>query len=330
MRNPKVYFLIALILIVFAASSEGQAEEAVYVNYSALSASSLGIWGSYERGFFNKYNLDVRLIYIGSAAKATSAIISGDTPIGQVAGTGPILAGLAGWETLIIATLINTIPQSLMTRKEIQSIADIRGKILGITRFGSLTDFALRLYLRNNGLNPDTDVKLIQFGGIPEILAALRAGGIDGGPLAPPALTQAKKLGFREFADFGTMGLYYPTGCIVVTKTFLRERRRTVLNFLRALIEGIAYVKRNREFSINVLKKHLRVEDLPVLQESYEIYARKYLQSIPQPTEREIRTVLDQYKVKDPRAGTADPGSFLDKSLWDQLRKEGFLEKFER
>lgn len=328
--TAKGVFYITLIWSLLVASRASLAQETLYVAYSANSAASLGIWGAYDGGFFRKYNLNARLIYIGSATKASSAIISGDTPIAQVAGTGPIFAKLAGADTVIIATLINIIPQSLMTRREVLSPLALKGRTLGITRYGSLTDFAARVYLRRNNLNPSTDVKLVQFGGIPEILAALKAGGIDAGTLAPPALMEAKKLGFHELSDFAELGIDYPTGCIATTKAFLTQQRSVVLGFLKGLIEGIAHVKQNKEFSINLLKKYLRTDDPLILQDSYEIFAKKYLRSLPRPTEKEVRTVLEQAKAVNPGAGTADPLSFLDTTLWNQLKQEGFLERFER
>ena len=146
---------IALVLIlllpcsVFAQPKEGVK---VRVSYSVISAASLVTWVAKDAGIFRKHGLDVDLIYIGSATKAVSATISGDTPITQGAGTGSVLARLSGADTVWVGSILDTTNQSLVVVPAIRTPQDLRGKTLGVTRFGSLSDFGVRKYLQTVGL----------------------------------------------------------------------------------------------------------------------------------------------------------------------------------
>ena len=167
--------------------------------YSAESSWSLATWVAFDAGYFKKYGLDVNLVLIRSAATITSALIAGETPMIQLGGNGTIQAALQGADTVNVLTLVSIIPQSLVVTPDIKTADDLKGKRFGVSRFGALSDLVIRRYLRKFGLDPGKDVTIVQVGGIPELLAAMKAGAISGGSLSPPVLTAAKKAGFKEF-----------------------------------------------------------------------------------------------------------------------------------
>src|SRR5437870_11239293 len=227
--------------------------------YSAESSWSLATWVAYEGGYFKKYGLDVDLILIRSASTITSALIAGETPMIQLGGNGTIQAALQGADTVNVLTLVPIIPQSLVVTPDIKSADDLRGKRFGVSRFGALSDLVIRRYLRKFGLDPGKDVTIVQVGGIPELLAAMKAGAISGGSMSPPVLSAAKKAGFKEFADFESLDYKYPAVAIATTKNFILRQRATTLNFLRGEIEGIHAIKTQKSFAVNVLKKYMRI-----------------------------------------------------------------------
>ena len=289
--------------------------------YSAESSWSLATWVAYDGGFFKKYGLDVDLILIRSAVTITLALIAGETPMIQLGGNGTIQAALQGADTVNVLTLVPIIPQSLVVTPDIKTGDDLRGKRFGVSRFGALSDLVIRRYIRKFGLDPAKDVTIVQVGGIPELLAAMKAGAISGGSLSPPVLTAAKKAGFKEFGDFESLDYKYPAVAVATTKSFIQRQRAAALNFLRAEIEGIHTIRTQKNFAVNVLKKYMRISDPEILDEGYR-YPLRFIQRKPLPTLDEIKAVLDELKRPE-----AKPENFVDLSLMQELEKEKFFEK---
>lgn len=295
------------------------------VAYSAESSWSLATWMAHDGGYFKKYGLDVDLVLIRSASTITSALIAGETPMIQLGGNGTIQAALQGADTVNLLTLVPIIPQSLVVTPDIKSADDLRGKRLGVSRFGALSDLVIRRYLRKLGLDPAKDVTIVQIGGIPELVTAMKAGAISGGSISPPALTVAKKTGFKELSDFESLDYKYPAVAIASTKSFIARNRATALNFIRGEIEGLHAIRSQKSAAINVLKKYMRINDSDVLEEGYQ-YAARFFQPKPYPTLDEVRAVLDEYS-KMPQAAGARPENFVDLSLLRELEKEKFFER---
>jgi len=290
--------------------------------YSSESSWSLATWVAYDAELFKKYGLDVDLVLIRSAATITAALIAGETPMIQLGGNGTIQAALQGADTVNVQTLVPIIPQSLVVSADIKSTEDLKGKRLGVSRFGALSDLIIRHYLRKFGLDPAKDVTIVQVGGIPELLAAMKAGAISGGSLSPPVLTAAKKAGFRELGDFESLDYKYPAVAIATTRSFIQRQRSTALNFLRAEIEGIHAIRTQKNFAMNVLKKYMRISDPDIIEEGYR-YALRFIQPRPLPTVEETRAVLEELKRPD-----AKPENFIDLSLMQELDREKFFGKF--
>jgi len=315
-----------LVFVIFLGcwlSSSAQAQVVkLKAAYSSESSWSLATWVAYDAGLFKKYGLSVDLVLIRSAATITAALIAGETPMIQLGGNGTIQAALQGADTVNVQTLVPIIPQSLVVTADIKSPEDLRGKRLGVSRFGALSDLVIRHYLRKFGLDPAKDVTIIQVGGIPELLAAMKAGAISGGSLSPPVLSAAKKAGFKELGDFESLDYKYPAVAIATTRSFIQRQRSTALNFLRAEIEGIHAIRTQKNFAVNTLKKYMRISDPDILEEGYR-YAVRFIQPRPLPTTEETRAVLEELKRPD-----AKPENFIDLSLMQELEKEKFFETF--
>ena len=321
MNGKRQIVLLALILSCWLVSPSSAQRTKLSAAYSAESSWSLATWVAYDGGFFKKYGLDVDLVLIRSAATITAAMLAGEAPMIQLGGNGPIQAALQGADSVNVLTLVPLIPQSLVVTPDIKTAEDLKGKRFGVSRFGALSDLVIRRYFRKFGLDPAKDVTIVQIGGIPEQLAAMKAGAISGGSMSPPVLTAAKKAGFKELADFESLNYKYPATVIATTKSFIQRQRPTALNFLRGEIEGIHAIKTQKNFAINVLKKYMRISDPDVLEEGYQ-YALRFIQPRPFPTLEETKAVLDELKRPD-----AKPENFVDLSLMQELEKEKFFDK---
>jgi NitT/TauT family transport system substrate-binding protein len=324
-RLRLVVFLFALSF--FLPSAKAGAEK-LYVVYASIGGTQAIGWVSREAGLFSKHGLDVELLFAGGG-RAITSLLGGDTPIVTVGGPSAIAARLGGGDVMVVAHVFDTILYSLMTRPGIRSLADLKGKRVGASRFGSATDFALRYVLTRYGMDPAKDVIIFQIGGQAETLAALRAGSIEAGVIASPATAEAKRLGMSQLINMAALGLPYPQTTIATTDRFLHGNRDTLLRFIRAYGEGSRRFLNDREFSLKVIAKYTRIDSRPTLEATYDDYA-PYVKKIPSPSLDSVKTVLDQLSSTDARARGARPREFVDGSVIDELEKEGFFQQIWR
>jgi NitT/TauT family transport system substrate-binding protein len=270
--------------------------------------------------------LDVSTIYV-AGAQAISTLVSGDTQIVQGSGAAAVLSRLSGSDVTIIGTTINVVPMSLVTTADINGPQDLKGKTFGVSRFGSLTDVGLRKAVSEFGLDPSTDIKMIQTGGVPEILLFMQQGVVKGGLISSPTLEKAKELGYKEFLNLGEIKYRYPGTALVTTEGFIKTRPRTLNRFLKATLEGIKYAKANPEFTVRVLGKYTRNTDIKLLNSAFKSYVLGYIRDVPTVTTSEMESVLEDIAVRTPKAKGADPKQFYDPGPLEQLTREGFIKE---
>jgi NitT/TauT family transport system substrate-binding protein len=295
----------------------------LYVVYASIGGTQSIGWVAKEAGLFAKHGLDVDLLFTGGG-RAITSLLAGDTPIITVGGPSVIAARLAGSDVIITAHVFDTILYSLMVTPEIRTMADIKGKKLGASRFGSATDFALRYVLKQNGIDPVKDTVIFQIGGQAETLAALKAGSIQGGVIASPATAEAKRLGMRELVNMANLGVEYPQTTIATNGRYLRTNRDTLLHFTRAYVEAAHRFVNDRELSLKVIAKYTKIQNRATLDATYDDHV-PYVKKIPAPSAGSIKTVLEQLVVSDPKARSARPQDFYDGSIIAELEQEGFF-----
>src|ERR1044071_2599493 len=223
MKFPALLFLTAGLRIMLNVSDANAAEpDKLNVCYSSIAATSITTWVPQEAGIFKKYGLDVNVIYV-AGAQAITTLLSGDAHIVQGSGAAAALSRLSGSDAITIATTINVIPMSLVTSPDIATPQDLKGKTFGVSRFGSLTDLGLRKAVAEFGLDANKDIKMVQTGGVPEILLFMQQGVIKGGLISSPTLEKAKELGYREFMNLSEVKFRYPGTALVTTDAFIRS-----------------------------------------------------------------------------------------------------------
>ena len=300
--------------------------EKLNICYSSIAATSVTTWVPKEAGIYQKYGLDVNIIYV-SGAQAISTLISGDTHIVQGSGAAAVLSRLSGADVTIIGTTINVVPMSLVTTPDISRVQDLKGKTFGVSRFGSLTDIGLRKAISEFGLDPATDIKMIQTGGVPEILLFMQQGVVKGGLISSPTLERAKELGYKEFLNLGEIKYRYPGTALVTTGSFIKNWPQTLNRFLKATLEGIKYAKANPDFTVQVLAKYTRNTDTRLLNSAFKSYVLGYIRDVPTITQAEMDSVLEDIATRNPKAKAADPKQFYDLGPLEQLTKEGFVKE---
>ncbi|HEY1235394.1 MAG TPA: ABC transporter substrate-binding protein [Candidatus Binatia bacterium] len=324
--NFVVFVLLGFVPIAFSSSVLAAEPARIDVCYSSIAATSITTWVPYEAGIYKKYGLDVRIIYV-AGAQAITTLVSGDTQIVQGSGAAAALSRLSGSDVTIIGTTINVIPMSLVTTPDISSPQDLRGKTFGVSRFGSLTDLGLRKAVGEFGLDANKDIKMIQTGGVPEILLFMQQGVIKGGLISSPTLEKAKELGYKEFMNLSELKFRYPGTALVTTDSFIRSRPQTVNRFLKATLEGIKYAKSNPDFTIRILGKYTRTTDTKLLASAFKTYILGYIRDVPTVTQPEMEGVIEDIATRNPKAKSVEPRQFYDPAPLEQLAKEGFIKE---
>jgi len=294
--------------------------------YASVTSAFAVPWIAKEAGIFRRRGLDVEIVYIASGPRTIQTLISGGVDVAAIGGGSGIDAKMAGADTVFVATAVNRVLLYMVAAPEIRRIEDLRGKSIGATRAGTLTDFFTRYYLRQAGLVPDRDVFIRGTGGLPETVAALKAGQIHAGTFGFPAVLQARAAGFHVLVDYATQGLRYPLSGIVVTQSMIRAREPAVRSFLEGFIEGIHRFRTDPAFAIDVMGRYMRTADRKILEESQRVYASAF-ERIPYPDPEDIKLVLIQVGDNNPRARGADPREFVDPRLIREIEASGFIKR---
>jgi NitT/TauT family transport system substrate-binding protein len=318
------YLVVALTVVLLGCSAEAFSQP-IKLGYAALSAGHVAAWMAKEGGYLSKYGIEAELIYVPQIT-ATQALIAGEIQLAQVTGVSTAGAILAGADVRIIASSLNRLVGFIYARPEIKSPEQLKGKKLGVSRFGALSEVGASVFLERFGLKRGTDVALIQLGGLPEIVTALERGAVQAGYASPPNSSRAKRLGMKELFDIDALGLEVQQTCITVTSKYLRERRPVVKSFVQAYGEGLHRFFTDRDFSIQVMKKYLRVNEKELLEDAYDFYVPR-LQKIPYPTFKGIQFILDEIAERQPQARKATPESFVDLSLLQEIDQSGFFKQ---
>ena len=298
------------------------------VAYSAISATQTSFYMAKEGGYFEKNGLAVDPIYVASGTKVAQAVIAGEFPV-ALAGGIIVSADLAGGDIAIIGGVVNVPSFYVIVDPAIKKPEDLKGKAIGITRYGSSTDFSVRFLIKKWGMEPDRDIKILQMGGQPEILAGLQAGAIQGGILSSPGDYKAKKAGFQLLIDFKKVGLDYPTVSLVSARSFIKKDPQTVRRFLMAYSEATERLFRDKEFAMKVLGKYTRTEDREALESAYT-YATTFIERPPRLPYKAVETILAQVAETDARAKTHKPEDFIDPTFYNELEKSGFFKNLAR
>jgi NitT/TauT family transport system substrate-binding protein len=319
----KTIVVVVLSLVLNSALVLAQSLPRVMSGYAATSGPHAVLWIAREAGLFEKNGLRADVAYIRSGSTMSQTLVAGEIQMAQMGGPAMLAAGVAGIDVTFVAVALNTTPIVIMGT--VSKMEELKGKAIGITRYGSNTDISARFAIRKAGLQPEKDVALLQMEDYPGIMGGIASGRVAAGALADPFTDAAKKMGYKEIADIATLGLEFPFVGIAAKKSYIKNNTDTVQRFVRAYTEAIAIYKNNRDFTMKVTSKYTGIKDPAILASTVSFYAPK-LQRVPYPTVGGLRFVLDQVGVRDPRAKNYTPESFMDVRFVKQLEDSGFIQ----
>jgi ABC-type nitrate/sulfonate/bicarbonate transport system substrate-binding protein len=292
------------------APAAGQSRPAtVRTAYSALSAGIGTLWLSQEDGYFKKHDLDSHLIYIRGGTTAVQALLAGEIHFGHLSPAPMMTAWAQGADFVWIGTTTHQMVFTLMAEPAIARGTDLKGKKVGITRLGSASDLAVRAALEQFGLNAK-DVTMISLGGIPEILAGMRAGAINAGILSPPTSTAARDLGYRSLLHIPDLGREFTFSGIAARRSFIQSQPELARSYMAALTDAARVYKEDGRAALQVLRKYMRADDR-TLESGYKEYD-KAISSPPYPGLKGLEAVRESLLDSTPQLRNADLRKFID------------------
>ena len=311
----------------FNAQSLAQDRPLKKINWgvSALSAAMWIPWLAKEAKIYEKNGLDVETVLLRGSGQTSQALLGGSLFAAPVALPQVMYANLNGADLVNVAHTIAVASSKLLVRPEIKRPEDLRGKKIATSSIGSLGDFLFRYALRKYGVNPDREITWLAIGTNAERLQALFTGAIDGADVAYPADVQAERKGYRVLID-ARKEITYPTTSIVTRRKTIQDDRDTVMRFVRSHVEGIAFHKQNKEFSLKVLTKYVKTTDPEFLEGSYNIFKQDFI-AAPYPITKGLEATFDYVAQTRPEIRNRKPEEFVDASFISELDKSGFIKK---
>lgn len=323
----KLLCVLALFLIVVATSSGTEAQDKLikfrFVHLEANGSQAVPFIAK-EAKVFEKNGLDVEIIRIGGGSRVIQAMLAGEIRVSHGSSPAVVEANLAGADLVIIASTVNVATFRMMVAPTIKTPNDLKGKKIGISRFGGQTDTLTRHLLERWRVDAK-DVALLQTGGGAETAAAMVGKGIDAALVNPPLHLNLADAGFRTLANLGEMGVPYTSGSVVTTRSFIKSNPDMLRRVMRSLLEGIKIYKTDRAFSIKALEKYTRNRDQKVLTALWEEFGNGVIQRVPYADPAGFKFVLDEVAVRRPEARKMNVDELIDNRFVKELEDNGFV-----
>jgi NitT/TauT family transport system substrate-binding protein len=318
LKTAKRFVQISLLLsLLVGASARALAAESIKISYSAISWLMSPVWMAEELGLFKKHGLDAQLIYIASSATSVQALLGGSVQVITPGSSGVIIAAARGVPVVAVAASTRRAPFALFTHPEVTRAEELKGKVMGVTRFNSTTHMLTVLILRKLGLENHVSVR--QMGDVPSMHRAFEQKIIAG-----MVSSYGPQASHRALTDAVQLEIPYAGSMMTVTQSFLRDQRDSVERVLRAYVEGMAVFLKQKAVAKKVLAKYIRRDQPDFLEETYET-ASKYLEPVPRVDPRIVPAILGFADMKDVDVGDLT-GKVIDNSVLDKLQREKFFE----
>jgi NitT/TauT family transport system substrate-binding protein len=316
--------IILLFAAIFSLPLAVDAAERMNTAYQSLSiGSSTPIWVAKDAGFFDAQGLDVKIIFVEGSPRTIQTLIAGESEIAESTGPSVLNARAAGSPVVMIAGFINVMPYYLITTGAINSPADLKGKVGANNLPGTAADTVMRIGLKALGLDPDRDVSLRTIGNVPFRLQAMAAGAAQFMVGQDLELEQAKKLGFKVLVDYVAKKTPFQMGGAVTNERYAREKRDTVLRYVKALAQALNYLKTNREGSIAIIGRYARTMKSDVLAAAYES-VRRLFNDTPMPTLEGMDFIAKELAQRNPKIREVKTQSVFDLDFVNELERSGF------
>ena len=314
--------LILLNVLVYGVAS---AADKIRIGYSGVTVSNAMLWVTDEGRLFQKNGIDPQILYLRTTLGQT-AMIAGEVDMCVYSGSLLSSARLQGADVVMVTSFLNRPLYRLVVRPEIRTVADLKGKRLGITRFGTVTDSMSRLLVGKMGLDPDKDVSYIQVGDVPILLASLTTGKtIDGAIIQPPYYLKAVASGMRVLVNMQDMDIPVQQTGLNTTHKFIAKNPDLVRRVVKSLIEGVHLMRSDPTVAKRAISKRMQIKDEKEIEDTY-LLLKSFVPIKPYPTLDGFKTILDDLSKRIPAAKTANPKEFVDTRFIEELDRSGYID----
>ena len=328
MMTRSKFISVILFLAVSTAIASAQ-EQRIRVGFSAMSGSMAWLWTAKEGGYFDQQGLKVDLVYVGGTAQLFQAMLAGEIAFGIGGGPALINANQQRRSIVGVAGTLNRMVMKIMASPQIKTPADLRGKRIAVTRFGTTTDFSARLFLKHWAPGLEKEAAIIQVGSVPNVLDSLLSGASQVGALSPPAHLQAERAGFSELLDLSKREIFYPYTYVTVTTGFLEKSAPLIRPFLAGGVEGIRRFKTDKPFAKRQIGKYLRIDDDKVLESTHALFADLF-ERVPYIKREGVASLAQILAESDPRIESVNLGPVVEDRFVRDLETSGFIKNVYR
>jgi NitT/TauT family transport system substrate-binding protein len=299
------------------AGSQAQEKKVVRVVFVSLSwHQELPFRVAKVKGYFKEQGIAIEPILIRGGPAAIAALVSGDVDFGSIGGAqAPIRSRARGLDISIIGSLSNKVNYTVIGARDVRTVGELKGKIVGVTGAGAFSDFAVRMFLKNNGLDPDKDVVLRALGGTVLRVTALEKGIIAAAPFSAEEAVGLLKKGFPMIANLSE-SLAIPQSILITRGDMLEKYPETTKRFLKAVIQGVRFVRTNKKEAIQAGYEAGLKGDPDTVSRAYDLYGAAYTTDLSVAAEG-MQLMLDE----DIRTGVVDKKMTLDKVVNERVLK---------
>jgi NitT/TauT family transport system substrate-binding protein len=322
-------FIGVILFVVVSTAIASAQDQRIRVGFSAMSGSMAWLWTAKEGGYFDQHGLKVDLVYVGGTAQLFQAMLAGEIAFGIGGGPALINANQQRRSIVGVAGTLNRMVMKIMASPQIKVPADLRGKRIAVTRFGTTTDFSARLFLKYWAPAVEKEAAIIQVGSVPNILDSLLSGASQVGALSPPAHLQAERAGFAELMDLSKREIFYPYTYVTVTTGFLDKSSNLIRPFLAGVVEGIRRFKTDKPFAKRQIGKYLRIDDDKVLETTHQLFADLF-ERVPYIKREGVSSLAQILAESDPRIESVNLGSVVEDRYVRELETSGFIKNIYR
>ena len=318
--------------IVLLSATVLPAADKVRVSGGGITPLHAIIWVAHHEGLFKKYGLEVEYLTMNSGTLGVQTLLSNESQFLFSTGALAVTADVQGADIAMIAGGFNLFAFKVISRPEIKTFQDLKGKRISISQFGSATDFAVQASLEKFALDPK-QVTVIQLGATSNRLTSLTTGSTEASFFTEPIATLAiSKYKMNLLLDMADAGMAYPQSCLMIKRSYLEANRDKAMNFVKAMIEGLFLAQRDKAMTVRTIKKYIRTDD-EMYGIGYDYFLGNHADGLlSMPDRKGVELVIDQLAKTNPKAKGQTPESLrvFEPSILDELKKSGFIDKARR
>jgi NitT/TauT family transport system substrate-binding protein len=322
-RRRKFLVVLTLVLVSAAAATSAARAEKMVFAWSAVSALNSPFWVMHDAGFLKQEGLDVELVYVASSPTVARATLAGDIVLSGANSQVIVDAGINGGDLVAMGAITNVVAFYVLAVPEIKHVQELKGKTVGVTRFGASTDFGMRMLLTKYGLEPVKDVPFVQIGGMPELAAAISKRTIYAAPMSYPMAFVAQQAGIKMIANLAEEDIPFMHIGLTTSRKWMRERRAQAKAVLRAHGRAMHFIHTRKEETRAIFAKYTKISEPGMLDGSIQ-YGHDFMEKIPLVKAEAFQVTINQIARNNPKAKNARPEQFFDNSLVRELIDEGF------